>query len=626
MFYEIQFFTIIDIFLLKISFSQERFNIIIENTVSHISNGIVEQENNYYMLSEYTNEQFNVIMCISKINEFGETEWQKSYENGSMIIRSGWSGSLKKLNDGFYLCGTAILKNSNMRGIHQSQFDSNFELIKQKIYLYDTVWKACFNSVSDVNGSTYVCGQYLDTIEDVGQLYVAKITEQDSLKWLHLTNTAYSYASKLLKHSNGDIYAGGAINYSGISDWYIIKTDTAGNLVWEKNFGFGSRNDGAVSALAETPDSCIIACGSYPGIQTMTDTYYDGCIRKIDKNGELVWEKLYRSYLLSHTGSVYTTNHIYSIISDNETIYAIGKNYNYNSWLDRAFLLKLNKYGEIIWKRNYFAANEESHSQQIATFKQTSDGGFILSGYGNDYSNIGYDPPQQRWLIKTDSLGMDGLCNTEPDVLEVDIDLPDEMCAFDTTEVYLHIAGPTAPYTVNISNGQIFDSIYYPPVFVPKEIGPSTIEISYDGITIMEFEEPEVTISNHDWGECIAIPIEYHVGNQVGFVNLDITVTDGWGNSKTTSKLVFIKTCPDGMNDISLNQLQIYPNPASNSITIDLSNNHRSLKADIFDAQGKHVLSTNITGEQTTIDIRSLPAGSYQFVIEKTSHNFTVVK
>ncbi|MDA3883298.1 MAG: T9SS type A sorting domain-containing protein, partial [Bacteroidales bacterium] len=95
---------------------------------------------------------------------------------------------------------------------------------------------------------------------------------------------------------------------------------------------------------------------------------------------------------------------------------------------------------------------------------------------------------------------------------------------------------------------------------------------------------------------------------------------------KTTSKSVFVETCPDGINDASLNQLQIYPNPASNSITIDLKNNHRSLNADIFDASGKLVLSTNINGEQTKIDISTLPPGSYQLVIENTSHNFTVVR
>jgi len=614
-------------FLLKISFSQEQFNVILEDTIGHITNSVIENDGFYYVLSGTGSE--NGVRCFSltKVNQSGEIQWKNIIDNDTLELWEGRNHSLKKTSNGFFIAGSAINISSNYRGFHFSNFDQNMEFSSQDIVMYDTIWQQCFNSVKTENGDLYITGQYYDDTLQDAPLYLMKFNALNEFIWKRGHTYSYSSGSQLLECMNGDIICSGIQSPSSYNDWLINRYTTQGDLLWSKRFGwFGSRNDGAVSALAETPDSCIIACGSYPGIKTMTDTYYDGCIRKIDKNGELVWEKLYRDYAkLEYPSIVLTTNTVSDVILKENNYYFLGSNRDHRS-ASRGYLMKTNQYGDILWRNIYYAIDTNSTYQWLNSFQLTNDSGFILSGYGNSYDRQGYDPPQQRWLIKTDSLGMDGLCNTEPDVLEVDIDLPDEMCAFDTTEVYLHIAGPTAPYTVNISNGQIFDSIYYPPVFVPKEIGPSTIEISYDGITIMEFEEPEVTISNHDWGECIAIPIEYHVGNQVGFVNLDITVTDGWGNSKTTSKLVFIKTCPDGMNDISLNQLQIYPNPASNSITIDLSNNHRSLKADIFDAQGKHVLSTNITGEQTTINIRSLPAGSYQFVIEKTSHNFTVVK
>ncbi|MEA1875088.1 MAG: hypothetical protein U9N51_11790, partial [Bacteroidota bacterium] len=497
--------------------SQETFNVILEDTITHIPSSIVESNDCYYVLSGTGSE--NNIRCysITKINNLGEIQWKQIYANDSLEYWEGWEHSLKKSTGGFFTVGTANHTINNNKGFIFANFDQNLNLVTEQIVSYDTDWQKCFNSLKTDSNNIFITGQYYDTSLESFYMYISKYDSLNNHIWTQNYIDTYSYGSQVLECNNHDIICAGAQNSNGYTNWLINRYTTQGDLLWSKRFGWlGSRNDGSVSALAETSDSCILACGSYPGIKTAFDTYYDGCIRKIDENGELVWEQLYRSYLLSHTGSIYTTNNIYSIISDHAVIYAIGRNYNYNSWLDRAFLLKLNSHGEIIWKRNYFAVNEESHSQQITTFKQTSDNGFILCGYGNDYSNIGYDPPQQRWLIKTDSLGMDGLCNTEPDALQVDINLPEEMCAFDTTEQYLYIAGPTAPYTVNISNGQQFDSIYYPPVFVPKEIGPSTIEISYDGITTMEFEEPEVTISNHEWGECIAIPIEFHVGNQVG--------------------------------------------------------------------------------------------------------------
>ncbi len=602
--------------------SQEIFNIILEDTANaHISNSVVFSSGDYYVLSGTGNDLNIRSFCITKVDNIGNIEWQEIYGSDSIEIWEGWDHCMKKNEESTFLTATIKSINTDSIGFMFYKFDKYFSLIDSQIVKYDMNWSLCYNSLLDSYENAYLTGIYYDTLANNYFFYLSKYDSLNNLLWKKTITDSYSLGSQLLECSDGSIICGGEQSNYGESKCLIASYKPDGENNWHDLYGKGS-----VSALTETSDSCILASGNYPGIKTAFDTYYDGCIRKIDENGDLVWEQLYRSYLLSHTGSIYTTNNIYSIISDHEAIYAIGRNYNYNSWLDRAFLLKLNNHGEIIWKRNYFAVNEESHSQQITSFKQTSDNGFILSGYGNDYSNIGYTPPQQRWLIKTDSLGMDGLCNTVPDVLEVDINLPNEMCAFDTTEQYLYIAGPTAPYTVSISNGQQFDSIYYPPVFVPKEIGPSTIEISYDGISTLEFEEPEVTISNHDWGECIAIPIEFHVGNQVGFVNFDITVTDGWGNNKTITKSIYVTTCPDGINDALLNQLQIYPNPANNNITIDLKNNHRNLNADIFDTQGKHVLSSYITGEKTTIDISSLPPGTYQIVIEKTSHNFTVVR
>jgi hypothetical protein len=624
-----KFIFIILLFATSLAHSQEIFNVILEDTASHIAIDVVEFNNNYYVLSGTHNETLTNCFAISEINSFGDTQWKRLYDNDSLIVRAGWDGCLKIKNDNLMICGTSLDKIGPGQAIHITRLNGQFDIQEQKYILYDSIWKSCYSSFINEAGDVLLTGAYVDTASNDVYMLLIKLNETLELIWSHTFNYDYSYGSKILECKNADIICAGTQSINGYDDWLINRYTTQGDLLWSKRFGWlGSRNDGSVSALTETPDSCILACGGYPGIQTMTDTYYDGCIRKIDKNGDLVWEQRYRNYsghptdadkVLSQmeiSDCIQLTNGDFIILGSSLSFYTIH----------RGFLMRVANSGQVKWHKYYYADSLNSAWQYLNSFKQTSDNGFILSGYGNDYSNIGYSPPQQRWLIKTDSLGMDGLCNTAPDALEVDINLPDEMCAFDTTEQYLYIAGPTAPYTVSISNGQQFDSIYYPPVFVPKEIGPSTIEISYDGISTLEFEEPEVTIANHDWGECIAIPIEFHVGNQVGFVNYDITLTDGWGNSKTTSKSVFVETCPDGINDASLNQLQIYPNPASNSITIDLENNHRSLNADIFDASGKLVLSTNITGEQTKIDISTLPPGSYQLVIENTSHNFTVVR
>ena len=620
--------TIALIFPALLAFSQEQFNVILEDTVSHIAIDVAELDNKFYVLSGTHNAALDNCFAISEVNIDGDIQWKKLYDNDSLIVRAGWDGCLKKENDSLIICGTSLDKVGSGQAIHITKLNSEFDIHEQKHVLYDSIWKSCYSSYINDSGDILLTGAYVDTLSDEVYMLLLKLNNTLDLIWSRTFNSDYSYGSKIMECTNHDIICAGYQSSNGYSDWLINRYTNQGNLLWSKEFGWlGSRNDGAVKAIVETHDSCILACGSYPGIKTAFDTYYDGCIRKIDKNGNLTLERFYRTYTIyTSSGMIMSGMNFSQILTDQQdNYYVIGSTYA-NNPLWRGFLMKLNKNGEVLFRRLYYSINEESNAIYLNSGSFTTDNGFILLGYGNAYDWFDIYPPQQRWLIKTDSLGMDGLCNTAPDALEVDINLPDEMCAFDTTEQYLYIAGPTAPYTVSISNGQQFDSIYYPPVFVPKEIGPSTIEISYDGLTTLEFEEPEVTIANHDWGECIAIPIEFHVGNQVGFVNFGITVTDGWGNNKTITKSIYVTTCPGGINDALINQLQIYPNPASDFLTIELNGNIQTLPISIVDMNGKTTIQTQLTEESMTIDIRKLPPGNYQLIIEGISKSFSVIR
>ena len=608
-------------------YSQERFNVILEDTIAHIPGSVVESNGFYYVLSGTGSESGIRSFCVTKVNETGEIQRKNIIANDSLELWEGRDHSLKKTSNGFFTAGTA----NNIygkKGFFLTDFNPDLNLVSQKIIMYDTIWQKCFNSLKTDEGNIFITGQYYDDTLENAYLYLMKFNSSDKLIWKRAYTDSYSSGSQLLECMNGDVICGG-YQSNGYSDWLINRYTNQGDLLWSKEFGWlGSRNDGAVSALQETPDSCILACGSYPGIKTMADIYSDGCIRKIDKEGELVWERFYRNY----SGDPDDEDWILSRMNvsacvelENGDFAVVGSSYSYYT-IFRGYMMRLNANGEIKWHKYYYAEDPGSSGQYLNTLIKTYDGGFLLGGYGNDYEEQGYYPPQQRWLVKTDSLGMDGLCNSEPDALEVDIDLPEHMCAFDTLKAYAYIAGPTAPYTLSISNGQQIDSIYYPPVFVPVEIGPGTIEIKYDATTVMEFEEPVVTLANHEWGECIAIPIEYYVGNQMGAQNIDITVTDGWGNSKTITKPVYVETCHDGINDGSFNPLQVYPNPASDVLTIEFAGNTRSLPIRIYDLLGKEVMTSRFDNSRSVINISELPAGTYRIVIGSFGKSFSVVR
>ncbi|MGQ0827661.1 MAG: glycosyl hydrolase family 18 protein [Bacteroidota bacterium] len=74
-----------------------------------------------------------------------------------------------------------------------------------------------------------------------------------------------------------------------------------------------------------------------------------------------------------------------------------------------------------------------------------------------------------------------------------------------------------------------------------------------------------------------------------------------------------------GIDEAVSGSLQIYPNPASDHLTLLLTDNISNMEVDIYNLLGKKHMSLQVTEQQTTIDITDLSAGVY--IIEIRSEN-----
>jgi hypothetical protein len=313
-------------------------------------------------------------------------------------------------------------------------------------------------------------------------------------------------------------------------------------------------------------------------------------------------------------------NNIYSVIVKDNNFYTVGSNYNYNSWHDRGYLTKYDENGNILWKRDYYAIDTSSCAQYLTVVQPTSDNGFILGGYGERYDEThDYNPPQQLWRVKTDSLGIDGLCYPQAPALNVDIDIPDTVVCNSSLETYMYISGKSAPYKIEISTGQEIDSIYYPFRFVPEEIGlrevskPSLYYISfYDTIT-------EATISNHEWGQCIVKPFAFETPKLTGCHELEITVTDAYGESKTIKKTVLaVGDCDSYTDDNQAGKyFKAYPNPATDKVFVEILDAGKyacgTCRVALYSGDGRQVYSSELKAGESikAINISSLLNGIY---------------
>lgn len=93
-----------------------------------------------------------------------------------------------------------------------------------------------------------------------------------------------------------------------------------------------------------------------------------------------------------------------------------------------------------------------------------------------------------------------------------------------------------------------------------------------------------------------------------GSYNVSLTATNAGGNNTMTKTDYILITDHTGINDALNGNVKIYPNPASNELTVEAAN-MKSIT--ILDILGKVVYTSDVTSEKTTIDISKLNKANY---------------
>jgi hypothetical protein len=158
---------------------------------------------------------------------------------------------------------------------------------------------------------------------------------------------------------------GGYIVIAGASSaTWLVKTDANGNLLWDQLFTWGSGGDwGGGADVAETADGgYIIACNRGGSLLWWSS----GALIKTDSLGNEIW----RDY----------GNCGYSVLQTQDGGYIMfGNTANFHGSDDTPWLLRTDAEGTILWSDTleFVTPNYRSHG---ACIKQTSDGGYILTG------------------------------------------------------------------------------------------------------------------------------------------------------------------------------------------------------------------------------------------------------
>ena len=200
--------------------------------------------------------------------------------------------------------------------------------------------------------------------------------------------------------TDGDI-----TNPIGGVDYWMVKTDSAGNILWEKSYG-GNGSDEAF-AVEQTMDGGYVIAGtstSFDGQVTGhhgTGVQGDYWIVKTDSDGNLQWQKALggddwdEAYSVRQTSSGEYVAAGYASWNSGDIT---GNNGYYDFWI-----VKLSTAGNLLWQKPFGGSGEEI----AKSIQLTTDGGYIAAGYtqSTDGDVTGNHGNADFWVVKTDSDG-----------------------------------------------------------------------------------------------------------------------------------------------------------------------------------------------------------------------------
>ncbi|MBK7965127.1 MAG: T9SS type A sorting domain-containing protein [Bacteroidetes bacterium] len=301
-----------------------------------------------------------------------EIEWQRTIGGSDLDMLS----SIKPTADGGVICGGGSLS-----GVSGDKTEACRGLMDY--------WVVKIDSYNNIEWEKTIGGSSWEAISDIQQTF----------------DGGYICVGYTDSNISGDKTENGL----GSQDFWVLKLSNVGNIEWQNTIG-GSGLDLACNILQAADGGYVISGHSSSGISgDKTSPCWGGddfWIVKIDSLGQVIWDKtiggnggdLLFSMILTPDGGIVCGGTSGSDISGNKTIGSAG---GLDFWI-----VKLDSSGNILWQ-NVIGGNDVDMMRSI---QLTSDNGFICSGYsksgisGNKTDdNFGYE---DIWIVKVDSVGM----------------------------------------------------------------------------------------------------------------------------------------------------------------------------------------------------------------------------
>jgi len=243
---------------------------------------------------------------VVKLSANGDVVWVRSLggNNGE------WGDLLAETHDGNYIVGGATHSwNAQMDDIYLIKVDTAGMPLWAKII--GGMHADDGHSIRRTSDGGFVIGgftsSYGQTPGSSTDLYIVKIDSVGNIEWGRTIGgpaSEYGY-SAIQTRDGGYVIAGKTFSYGqggGFSDMYIAKLRSDGSLAWTRTIG-GPYNDLAHSVM-ETSDGFYVVVGETQSFSSHPGMDGDAYIVKLDTAGNIIWSRVVGGHHHDHLHSV----------------------------------------------------------------------------------------------------------------------------------------------------------------------------------------------------------------------------------------------------------------------------------------------------------------------------------
>jgi gliding motility-associated-like protein len=359
-----------------------------------LSQSVHQTSDDGYILSGFQNKIPPINIELIKTNSMGVTQWAKKYGVNLLpsplpptedITRIQMPYCTRQTTDGGYIIAGQLSSKCYLLKI-----DPAGAISWAKTYADNS----CGKVVKQTADGYIVTGYKVDnTKTDSTSIYLLKVNTTGGIVWdkvIKISALENDMATGVEEVTDGYVVCGYTtqrLASDTTTDIVLLKTDLAGSLLWSNTYGDDAESEEAYD-LKKIPTGFILT-----GSTTKTSSGADGSdlfILKTDASGVPAFSSAYSVGLSDIGYRICPTATGYAVLGTTFGTISLSLLSN--------FILKTDAFGSPTFGETF---GQQFASNFFADGQQTSDGGFVLSGWGQSIS-------MDVLLIKTQASGLAG--------------------------------------------------------------------------------------------------------------------------------------------------------------------------------------------------------------------------